>query len=192
MTVSFVGGEVMPHVNGDIPGAGFVGNRKYMGGVLFDVYSATMPSWRLGKGIVSLAIPIPLTMGLEIGALNVPRNYSESGGPGPKVTVNATEYPLLLHFSFGYFFKFGIGGYYLQSRYIQADAGAQSSGLVYQPPIGEWGGLGSVGINLLPHSWVGVWADARYTLSVTNVSNAGDMKFNDVQALVGLRFGKME
>lgn len=154
-----------------------------------------------GGGVLMEFRFVPL-LGMEFGALHLPRKHSFSTASPRSTTVTRAaktyEFPLLLRLHMSRSFSFGIGGYYSTatgqiSEETVSDSGASYRTLTYAEAKQSRADFG-LASSLCLYFWVGPllhWVvDARYTMGLkNNHTDGGSKRFNDVQLLTGLQFG---
>jgi hypothetical protein len=134
--------------------------------------------------------------GLEIGAVYLGRKTGDSTA---NLTFNYVQIPVQLRYWVGKYLTLGAGGYYaLPVGDIKAGGSSlPGGGSIPYATAGfkknDYGLLGSVGFNAPVGPTAAVFAEGRYALGLDDqnaTAIAGTTtKWQDIQILVGLRFG---
>lgn len=129
-------------------------------------------------------------IGLEFGALYLPRKFEYSVGATPQTSeFNVYQFPVLLRATLGGILSLGVGGYY--AHYPDAPQVRDSLGNMLDHETSDYGVATSVAI-YMPFSPISRFMiDGRYNIGVKdNLRSPREMKYNDLQILVGLQFGR--
>jgi hypothetical protein len=148
-----------------------------------------------GGGMLELGI-IP-GVGLEIGAIFVPRQYEiTSNGSSYTTKQNLLQVPVMLRANLMNVVSLGVGGYvgrYMGTPEYTVNTGAAPSQISYGPgglTRTDYGTIASLAFYSSLTPLARFVLDARYVISAKNSdSSANGRKFRDVQLLVGLQMG---
>jgi hypothetical protein len=148
-----------------------------------------------GGGLLELSL-IP-TIGLEIGALFVPRQYAISGGSYDYSTKqNFLQVPVMLRANLMNVISLGVGGYvgrYMGEPEYTVNSGVTPTRLGYGPGAlsqTDYGTMASLAFYTPLTPLARFVFDARYVISAKNADqSANDRKFRDIQLLVGVQMG---
>lgn len=141
-------------------------------------------------------------VGLEFGALYLPRKYSYTTvipiDTDITVTQKMTQFPVLLRAYLGELLSIGVGGYYAKyTGNIKVDYRVGPYTSSYTSAYGtqnmtteDYGFVGSLAFYIPFTPLTRFLLDARYTVSAKDNNPSGaELKFNDIQGLVGLQIG---
>ena len=155
-----------------------------------------------GAGLLLEFKFLPL-VGLELGALVMPRTY-ESSTVVPTVTTTKYsakiyQFPALLRMHLGRVLSFGVGGYYARAAgdittETKSSAGTSAQTTTYtarSQTTTDFGALASLALYFRLAPLTHLTFDGRYAMGMKNNSTiaGSDRKFNDMQLLAGLQFG---
>lgn len=136
-------------------------------------------------------------IGLEVGALYVPRQYELGTNSSTYTTKqNLLQVPVMLRANLMNVLSLGVGGYY--GKYLGSPTYTAASGTA--PLAGQYGSGGLASSDYGTIASLAVYTsltpltrllfDARYVISAKAFDEAApDRKFRDVQLLVGLQMG---
>lgn len=154
-----------------------------------------------GAGLLVEVRMLPL-LGLELGALVMPRTYESSdalAGTTTKYSAKIYQFPALLRMHLGRFLSFGAGGYYTRAAgdittETKSPAGTSSQATTYtarNQTTTDFGALASLALYFRLAPLTHLTFDGRYAMGMKNNSTVAgsDRKFNDMQLLAGLQFG---
>ena len=160
----------------------------------------------LGGG-AELSLPFGSNLSFDIGGLYFQRKYQTtvtagtSNGEVQVGTQTALEIPILFRWWLGRVFSIGVGGYYMKymgdvglSTTFAGAASPVKSTLTYadaSQSTSDYGATVAVGLDIPLGLTMGLVIDGRYNYGLGNQITGGSssVKFTDMQALVGLRFG---
>lgn len=129
-------------------------------------------------------------VGLEFGALYLPRKFEYTVGASTLATseFNTVQFPVILRATLGGILSLGVGGYY--AYYPDAPDVRDSTNARLTHDNSDYGVATSVAL-YMPFSPISRFMiDGRYNIGVKdNLPGSRELKYNDLQVLVGLQFG---
>lgn len=138
-----------------------------------------------GKAFVG--IPVTLNLGIEVGALYLVRKYTSDQATStgaPPSPYKILQFPVVFRLLLGEAISIGGGFFYARPK--------DSIPTTYSINGSEYGALASLKFNFFPNSPMGFIVDGRYSMTLSNTSSAlgTSVKYNDIQVISGIRFGK--
>lgn len=129
--------------------------------------------------------------GLEIGGVYLSRKMGTSAA---STTFTYIQIPVQVRYWIGKYFGLGVGGYYaIPIGDIKNSDGTTATYAASGFKKSDFGLIGSVGFNIPLSASAALFAEGRYALGLADqlaTSVPGiTVKWNDIQALVGFRFG---
>jgi hypothetical protein len=172
----------------------------------FDSSGATITSPTEGRGSLGggaeIEFPLSSLLGLEFGAVYVPRRLADTTvSPALVTSYNTFELPLQFRLWLGHRVSLGVGGYYSYALGgIQTSSGSTPYSVAGFKKSDE-GLLASMGFQIPFHGSTALFVEGRYALGLSDIidhavvdattpSLAGTrVRWRDIQLLLGLRFG---
>lgn len=141
-------------------------------------------------GGVLLEMGMMPAIGMEFGALYLPRKFEYSSGATANrvAELNMLQFPVLLRATLGGVLSLGVGGYY--AIYKDRPPVYNSIGNELSHTDSDYGVATSLAL-YMPFSPISRFMiDGRYNIGVkNNIAGTGELKYTDMQVLVGLQFG---
>jgi hypothetical protein len=153
----------------------------------------TTPDTKLGYGGgAQIEFGLGPMVGLEIGAVYLGRKFQVSGS-AVQTTTNYAQIPVQLRYWVGRYFSLGAGGYFAQAiGDVKFSDGSSASYASLNEKTSDYGLIGSVGLNAPLSPTASLFAEGRFAYGLDDQNTpaqANPARWQDIQVLVGLRFG---